>query len=130
MTDMEQHDMDPINQTSPHSIPAVDSRPYAMIGAGKLTSAIWKSGDERSGWQYCFNLFRMDARNGQVSQLFSPEDIMDLARSVRLLAFTLSDDGCLEQELRDDLSCLWSCLDDILPPDPMIPRSGEPPGPR
>lgn len=90
-------------------------KPYAMVGAGRLTASIWKEGDEHSGWRYRFNLFRMSRASGRISQRFLPQDVADLARLAQLLAFALSDDGCLGSELRDDLSCLAACLDQVLP---------------
>jgi glutaredoxin len=54
-------------------------KPYAMVGSGKLTSAIWKTGDEASGWRYRFNLFRMSA-NGRVEQRFRPADASTRSR--------------------------------------------------
>ena len=90
-------------------------KPYAMLGAGDLTASLWKSGDERSGWHYYFNIYRTSSRNGHVSQLFSPKDVVDLVKLAQVLAFALSDDGCLDTETRDDLACLSGCLDDVLP---------------
>jgi len=97
---------------------ASDNEPYSMLGAGNLTASLWKSGDESSGWHYRFNIFRMSRLSGRVTQRFSPRDVGDLARLAHLLAFTLSNDGCLDAELRDDLSCLAACLDCVftLPP--------------
>ncbi len=94
---------------------AADRKPYAMLGAGRLTASLWKEGDEHAGWRYRFNLFRMSRVTGRVGQRFLPQDAPDLARLAQLLAFTLSDDGCLDRELRDDLSCLAACLDQVLP---------------
>jgi hypothetical protein len=92
-----------------------NNRPYAMLGAGRLTSAVWKEGDDDSGWHYRFNIFRMNRPSGRVSQRYRPQDVVDLARLAQVLAFALSDDGCMDSELRDDLSCLAACLDQVLP---------------
>jgi len=92
-----------------------EEKPYTMLGAGNLTAALWKYGDKRSGWHYRFNVFRMGNRDGRVSQRFLPRDVADLAKLAQVLAFALTDDGCLDQELRDDLSCLSACLDQVLP---------------
>lgn len=91
-----------------------DHQPYHVLGADKVTSFLWKDGDERTGWQYSFNVFRVDRTTGEVSQLFQPTDVESLARLTRLLAFELSSDGCLPSDLRNDLACLASCLDDVL----------------
>lgn len=94
---------------------SIKEKPYAMVGAGRLAASIWKTGDERSGWNYRFNVFRMSGTNGRVTQRFSPNDVADLAKLVRVLAFTLADDGCVTADLRDDLFCLAACLDEVFP---------------
>lgn len=90
-------------------------KPYAILGAGRLTASIWKEGDEGAGWQYRFNLFRMSRTSGRVGQRFLPQDVPHLARMAQLLAFALADDGCIDRSLRDELSCLASFLDERLP---------------
>jgi hypothetical protein len=84
-----------------------------MLGAGKLTSAIWKSGDERGGWTYRFNVYRMSNRNGQVSQLFRPTDVGDLVKLCQVLAAVLADDGCISCDQRRALAKLADDLDSI-----------------
>ena len=61
------------------------AKPYAMVGAGKLTSTIWKTENSEAGWRYRFNFFRV-AANGRVGQKFRPLDLVKLIRLVRLLA--------------------------------------------
>lgn len=56
----------------------------------------------------------MSSQTGHVSQQFRPQDVPDLVKLVRLLTFSLADDGCLNAELRSDLMCLSACLDDVL----------------
>jgi hypothetical protein len=85
-----------------------------MVGAGPLTSAIWKSGDERSGWRYHFNVFRQLATNGHVSQLFHPADLMHFVKLTRVLAAVIADDGCLTVTERTSLLRLVADLDDVL----------------
>jgi hypothetical protein len=82
-----------------------NQKPYAMVGAGNLVSKIWKTGDEHSGWRYCFNIFRI-TRRGVVDQRFSPGDVVSLMKLTRVLAATLSEDGCLTSALRDELGSL------------------------
>jgi hypothetical protein len=89
---------------------AQPNQPYAALGAGPLTSFLWKSGDEQQGWQYRFNLFRQTRHSGQVSQSFRPADLAKLIRLCQLLAVTLADDGCLDPELRDELTQLAVAL--------------------
>jgi hypothetical protein len=92
-----------------------EQKPYAMVGAGRLAASIWKTGDERRGWTYQFNVFRMYRVTGRVTQRFSPKDVADLAKLTQVLAFTLADDGCVSDDMRDDLFCLAACLDEVLP---------------
>jgi len=91
----------------------ITSKPYEMLGAGQLVSAVWKSGDERAGWAYRFNIYRMSQRNGHVSQLFRPTDVQDLVKLCQVLAVTLSDDGCIPIEQRRLLAELAAELDTI-----------------
>ena len=93
------------SRSSPTSL-----KPYATMGAGRLAATLWKLGEERSGWRYRFSLFRMSPHSGHVTQRFGPDDIQDIAKLLRLLAFTLADDGCLSASLRSDLRCLSTCL--------------------
>ena len=89
-------------------------KPYAMLGAGPLAASIWKAKRKGQQFAYRFNIFRMCARSGQVSQRFTPSDIPHLVSLVRLLAFEIANDGCLDVNQRDDLSCLAACLDEVL----------------
>jgi hypothetical protein len=88
-------------------------KPYAMLGAGQLVSAIWKTGDEQSGWTYRFNVYRSNARSGRVSQLFRPADVRDLVKLCQVLAATLADDGCVPAEQRRTLLDVAVKLDGI-----------------
>ena len=84
-------------------------------GAGNLAASLWKFGDEESGWRYRFNIFRMARANGRVSHRLLPHDVADLAKLAQTLAFALSEEECLDRELRDDLRCLFACLSDVFP---------------
>ena len=89
------------------------SKPYEILGAGQLVSTVWKAGDERAGWQYRFNVYRMSAGNGQVSQLLRPADVENLVKLCRVLAMTLADDGCMPARQRRALADLAGKLDEI-----------------
>ena len=91
----------------------VISKPYAMLGAGQLVSGIWKTGDERSGWAYRFNLYRTNHHTGHVSQLLRPADVPDLVKLCQVLAATLADDGCVAAPVRRALAQLATELDAI-----------------
>ena len=88
-------------------------KPYAMLGAGPLVSAVWKDGHPRSGWSYRFNIYRLGPHNGHVSQLLQPADLPDLVKLCQVLAATLADDGCIPPEQRDTLIELAAKLDKI-----------------
>ena len=88
-------------------------KPYTILGAGRLVSTFWKAGDERSGWRYRFNVYRMNSDNGQVSQLFGPTDVKDLVKLSQVLATVLADDGCIPTNQRRALADLAAQLDTI-----------------
>ena len=90
------------------------SKPYCSIGAGRLTSFVWKSGDEDCGWRYRFNLFRLGANGGRVTQLFAPADLMHLIKLTQVLASVIADDGCLSAVDRGVLKRLATDLDQML----------------
>ena len=90
------------------------NQPTAVLGAGRLVSLLRKEGDEQSGWRYTFNIFWTNRETDEVGQLFTPDDVEQLARLARLLAFELAEEGCLPAGQCDDLACLASCLDDVL----------------
>ena len=87
-------------------------RPYAMLGAGQLMSTLQKQGDVRSGWQYRFNLFRLEP-NGSVHQWLGPGDLVDLVKLVRVLATELTEDGCLSARDQVELGNLVEALDSL-----------------
>lgn len=87
------------------------SKPYAMVGAGSLTACIWKDHAPDSGWTYRFNVFRLEASNGRVTQRLQPGDITDLVKLARVLAQVISDDGCLPGRLRHELQALAASID-------------------
>ena len=93
--------------------PVTTPKPYAMLGAGELISAIWKTGDERSGRNYRFNIYRCKPDSGHVRQVFRPADVADLVKLCQVLAATLADDGCIPEELRRKLLDLAIKLDGI-----------------
>jgi len=88
-------------------------KPYVMLGAGQLSSALWKAGDEQSGWTYRFNIYRMSSRTGHVSELLRPQDVGDLVKLCQVLAAILADDGCVPRDQRRALAKLAADLDSI-----------------
>ena len=88
-------------------------KPSAMLGAGQLVSAVWKTADQRGGRSCRFNVYRMDPHNGSVSQLLRPNDVHDLVKLCHVLAATLADDGCIPAEQRRALADLAERLSHI-----------------
>lgn len=99
----------PLNGASP----VLDHRPYALLGAGRLVSSLWKHGDPHGGWAYRFNIFRMSTAGGRVSQLLRPRDVHDLVKLCRVLAAELAADGCLPHAQRRALANLAETLHDF-----------------
>lgn len=90
-----------------------ESKPYCIVGAGNLTSHIWKRAHGDEQFIYRFNLFRTQ-RNGRATQLLRPEDVLPLAKFVRVISQVLAEDGCISPDQRRQLSYLATALDEIL----------------
>lgn len=102
------------------------TKPCAMLGAGKLAAALWKTSHLIRGTQYSFNVFHMDQNDGHVSRTFEMWDVPDLARLALVLAYAIVEDETVERELRDDLDCFAYCLESVFPrakdePDHRLP---------
>lgn len=106
---------------------AIVPKPYCTVGAGQLTSFVWKSGDESGGWRYRFNIFRLSAKGSRVNQLFSPRDLFHFVKLTQVLAAVFSDDGCLSEVDRGVLKRLAAELDSLLMKGskPYPPSKGE-----
>ena len=89
-------------------------KPYCSVGAGPLSSFVWKTGDKNSGWRYQFNVFRLTARGGRVKQLFGPSELLHFVKLTQVLAAFLADDGCLSPVDRGVLNRLATDLDHLL----------------
>jgi hypothetical protein len=101
------------NSETPLSQSAVP-KPYCSVGAGPLTSFVWKSGDGSARWRYQFNLFRLADDGGRVSQLFAPADLIHFVKLTHVLAAVIADDGCLSTVDRGVLKRLATELDQML----------------
>jgi hypothetical protein len=88
-------------------------RPTEYVGAGPLTSAVWKLGSEQSGWSYRFNVVRQTSDSGHCSDLFQPADLIHFVKLIQVLAAVIADDGCLTQADTTTLRTLAAKLDDI-----------------
>lgn len=80
-----------------------DVRPVKMLAvAGNLRALMWKP---NGCWQVA--IVREDAVTGEVSDVVSPADIINLAELATMIAQALHDHADLEDvELSDDLGCL------------------------
>ncbi|HQX53057.1 MAG TPA: hypothetical protein PLR25_24265 [Planctomycetaceae bacterium] len=110
-------DIDRIRMTPiPLQIQQKSFRPKPMmhVGAGPLTSSIWKLGDEESGWRYRFNVVRQLVPSGWATDLFQPVDLVHFVRLIQVLAVEISNDGCLTHDERLMLSSLTRQLNEIL----------------
>lgn len=107
-------DMEYYNNATPY-LKEEHQKPHAIVGAGALSSTIWRSQDLSDKDSIHFNVFRINAKTGDVTQRFSVSDIPDLARLVQVLALAISVDDAINSEMGDDLSCLAACLDQVLP---------------
>lgn len=96
-------------------------KPYTLVGAEQLTASVYKTGDELSGFDYRFNITRLNNRTGRVNQWFTPHDIISLVKLVRVLSVELANDGCMNTELRNRLFSLATELDaaiaEVVPAD-------------
>ena len=89
-------------------------RPYTLVGAEQLTASVYKTGDELLGFEYRFNITRLNNRTGRVNQWFTPDDLCAMAKLVRVLSAELADDGCMGEALRHQLLRLAAGLDDAI----------------
>jgi len=86
-------------------------RPYTLAGADQLTASVYKMGDELVGFDYRFNITRLNNRTGRVNQWFTPDDLCGMVKLARVLAAELADDGCTSPELRTQLFRIAAALD-------------------
>jgi hypothetical protein len=68
-----------------------------MLGAGRISAAVWKQDEKRQDWRYVFNLYRLTPTNGHVTQLFQPTDLFDLIRALPMLAGIFADEPRLSE---------------------------------
>lgn len=106
--------MHPLNGPDSAFHSQLNSKPYCSVGAGRLTSFVWKTGDLVGGWRYRFNVFRLASCGGRVTQLFGPSDLFHFVKLSQVLASVLADDGCLSPVDRRVLKRLAADLDDLL----------------
>ena len=91
---------------------AMPKQPYFVAGAGSLVSHIHRQGSVFEELQYQFNLFRVDS-TGNLTSWFRPEDLRDIVKACQVLAFSIADDGWVEDLLCEQLIELASDLQNI-----------------
>ncbi len=87
-------------------------KPYCSVGAGQLTSFVWRTSGDRADWRFRFNCFRMTG-SGRTTQLFRPCDLFHFIKLAQVLAAVLADDGCLPATDRKKLVRLANALDQL-----------------
>jgi hypothetical protein len=108
-------DLIPMNPLQHAELPREEpeSKPYCIVGAGGLTSNVWKQARKTGEFRYQFNLFRTK-RSGKVTNRFCPDDVLSLAKFVRVISQVLVDDGCITAEQRGLLVFLGTAMDEVL----------------
>lgn len=86
-------------------------KPYSFVGAGRLTSMLWKTGNVHSVCEYRFNIVRGPNLKESFNPLFEPSDLSDLVKLVQVMASVIADDGCLPADDRRRLRSLITDLD-------------------
>lgn len=89
-------------------------KPYIIVGAEQLTASIYKTGDEFVGFNYRFNIVRLNDCSGCVNQWFRPTDLVALVKLTGVLVAELASDGCIDPELRKQFIFLAAALDEAL----------------
>ena len=89
-------------------------KPMMLVGAGPLTSTIWKLGNEESGWRYRFNVARQLLASECVTDLFQPMDLIQFVKLIQVLATEIANDGCLTHDVHLMLRNLAQRLDELL----------------
>jgi len=77
----------------------MSNQPYFVAGAGDLISHVRLDETEFCGRSYRFNLYRI-LPNGDVTNWLRPGDLRDIIKACQVLAFSIADDGWIEDSLR------------------------------
>jgi len=85
-----------------------------LAGAEQLTASVYKTGDELTGFDYRFNITRLNNHTGRVNQWLTPDDLFAMVKLVRVLSAELADDGCMNESLRGQLIRLAAALDSAI----------------
>ena len=89
-----------------------ENSPYEAVGAGNWLARIWKDALGDDEWRYSFSLSRLPVNGfGGDSERFDVGDLFDVLKLAEVLGKTLLDDGCLDEELKNDLECFVGLLE-------------------
>jgi hypothetical protein len=92
--------------------PFSGKKAYEVVGSGNWIAAVHKRMRTKENCEYWFRMLRAEQTVPTTySHRFRPADVLDLPKLTQVLAATILQDGCIEQSLRDDLSCLAAGLD-------------------
>lgn len=103
----------PANPNHAVKVEHLPSKPYVIVGAGRLSAVVWKSTTAQGSPDFRFNIFTLDATTGTAGQSFAPDDVIDLAKLAHVLAAVLVDEGGVEPDLRHRLNSLFRNLESV-----------------
>lgn len=89
---------------------------YASVGAGELTSLIWKRLREDGNASYEFNLFRVLPRSKRTTGALNQKHLRSLVRLAYVLTTVILEDGCLSPDEKSKLQDLANQLRPIVFP--------------
>ena len=87
-------------------------QPYFVAGAGELVSHVHRQEAGQNSLHYRFNLFRI-ATNGKATCWLRPNDLRDIIKACQVLAFSIADDGWIEDSVHSQLTELADDLQNI-----------------
>ena len=88
-------------------------RPYFQVGAGCLSSAVYKSHEGGEDWRYRFNVVKTQFETGRLVHWLEPEDVKDLLKLIQVLCAELACDGCMHPEQKRELDWISKSLEAI-----------------
>ena len=86
--------------------------PYFIAGSGDLVAHVRRDEAELEAQPHSFNLFRI-SHDGETTSWLQPGDLKDIVKTCQVLAFSISDDGWVDDSLRVQLAELAKDLQDI-----------------
>ena len=87
-------------------------QPYFVAGAGELVSHVHRNRAGHNSLHYRFNIFRID-KKGEATNWLRPGDLRDIVKACQVLAFSIADDGWVEDSIREQLSELAELAEEL-----------------